>query len=73
MTDPASIPVKRQFPVSIDELLEMLRTGNFPQWMKDEAEERQKHQAACTHAGWSFQAMGRCCFKCGAFMVDWGD
>ena len=28
---------------------------------------------ACDHAGYSFAKMGRCCFKCGEFMVDWGD
>jgi hypothetical protein len=27
----------------------------------------------CDHAGWNFQQHGRGCFKCGTFMVDFGD
>ena len=30
-------------------------------------------QKTCTHEGYSFEKHGRCCFKCGVFMVDWGD
>lgn len=30
-------------------------------------------QDACDHKGYSFEKHGRCCFKCGVFMVDWGD
>jgi len=30
-------------------------------------------QKTCTHEGWNFKEHGRCCFKCGTFMVDWGD
>ena len=27
----------------------------------------------CKHAGWTFAKHGRCCPKCNAFVVDWGD
>lgn len=30
-------------------------------------------QDACNHAGWSFSKDGRCCRKCGAFVLDFGD
>ena len=30
-------------------------------------------KALCMHEGYSFKKHGRCCFKCGAFMVDFGD
>jgi hypothetical protein len=40
---------------------------------KAEQAERRKLQDACGHEGYSFAKHGRCCFKCGAFMVDFGD
>jgi hypothetical protein len=27
----------------------------------------------CRHIGWDFRKHGRCCFACGAFVVDFGD
>ena len=27
----------------------------------------------CTHRDWTFKTQGRCCFGCGAWMVDFGD
>jgi hypothetical protein len=33
----------------------------------------QATQLTCDHADWSFEKHGRCCFKCGAFVVDFGD
>lgn len=29
--------------------------------------------AKCDHKAWTFKKHGRCCFKCGEFMVDFGD
>ena len=29
--------------------------------------------ARCTHQGWTFEQDGRCCRKCGVFVVDFGD
>lgn len=29
--------------------------------------------AACQHEGWTFKTHGRCCHKCGKFLVDFGD
>ena len=40
---------------------------------KAEALARREIQNTCTHEGWNFKEHGRCCFKCGTFMVDWGD
>jgi len=40
---------------------------------KAEALARRRIQEVCTHEGWSFKKHGRCCFKCGTFMVDFGD
>lgn len=42
--------------------------GNVPWAFSDEPP-----KSACDHAGWSFEQQGRRCFKCGSFMVDWGD
>lgn len=41
--------------------------------MATQLEAKQRLQATCDHAGYSFKKMGRCCFTCGIFMVDWGD
>lgn len=30
-------------------------------------------KATCDHAEWTFERHGRVCFKCGTFMVDFGD
>ncbi len=30
-------------------------------------------EAKCDHVGYSFDRHGRCCFRCGTFMVDPGD
>ena len=27
----------------------------------------------CLHEGWSFEKHGRCCCKCGKFLMDFGD
>lgn len=27
----------------------------------------------CRHVGWEFSKHGRCCFACGAFVLDFGD
>lgn len=27
----------------------------------------------CHHYGWEWDRHGRCCFNCGAFVVDFGD
>lgn len=35
--------------------------------------QRRVNQASCTHAGWTFEKDGRCCRKCGTFVVDFGD
>jgi hypothetical protein len=32
-----------------------------------------RNKGECKHEGWTFKKHGRCCPKCGTFMVDWGD
>ena len=34
---------------------------------------RDENVEQCDHSGWTFEKQGRCCFKCGGFMVDFGD
>lgn len=43
-----------------------------PAYAAEEAA-RRKLQDSCAHVDWNFQKHGRCCHKCGAFMVDFGD
>ncbi len=35
--------------------------------------EEQARPSDCDHGGWTFEQHGRCCWKCGSFMIDWGD
>lgn len=41
--------------------------------LKKFGEQMKAAQATCQHAGWDFAKHGRCCWGCGAFMVDFGD
>jgi hypothetical protein len=50
------------------ELVEKLKV--MSREMADQDRERQK---TCRHEGWSWEKNGRCCFECGAFVVDFGD
>lgn len=52
-----------------EKLMAVIRS---PQYKAEQAEQKAK-QDTCPHTGWNFAQHGRCCFLCGAFMVDWGD
>ena len=38
-----------------------------------EGERLREARETCDHAAWIFAAAGRCCPRCGTFMVDFGD
>ena len=63
---------KRQI-LSNEEFEEFMASGALPDWAIEQEKARLAAQAACEHAGWNFKEHGRCCFKCGIFMVDFGD
>lgn len=56
-----------------EELKTWIETGEVPESIRFAAAAEAEKQAACDHAGWSWKTQGRCCFKCGALMVDFGD
>lgn len=60
-------------PLSDAELAEYWADGTVPPRFDGYAEAKLAVQRACLHEGWSFKKHGRCCWKCGTFMVDWGD
>lgn len=37
------------------------------------AQKQPSSKADCDHAGYRFDLHGRCCFKCGTFVTDFGD
>lgn len=55
------------------EMSEFLERGTMPSWAIEQARERAELQRVCTHDGWNWKQHGRCCFTCGAFVVDFGD
>jgi len=50
--------------------------SHLPEKFRELARRLREEQAKptdCDHEGWNFKQHGRCCWKCGTFMVDWGD
>jgi hypothetical protein len=57
----------------VDEVTEKVRDYLQSPEYKAEVAAQKAQQATCLHTDYNFKNHGRCCPKCGAVMVDWGD